>query len=232
MENYEKTLEKLRLTIEAKAEQKSKELLKQTLQYTQFEALEQMQLKEIGAKLYNGYEPKQVVVPKTAEAIINIATQKQNNYVKQPVRGILKDVPKSLHKKDNTKFKLVVWYNLKTNGMPYSIVEKNNNLNRKYHDSIDFVPSQTIDGIEYITRHDLAFEKLFNHLTYYSCRIDKALMFVNDWINEEQLTIINWHNDINRTKFVNPLFKQYCGQVFYDGLSCPALKVDKLTIPN
>lgn len=164
------------------------------------------------------------------EQIIKEALQKNNSYVKQPVKGILKDVPKSPHKADQTKFKLCVWYNYKPDGTPYSIIEKNNNRNRKYHDSIDFVPTQTPTGIEYATRHDLAFEKLFNHLTYYSSKIDKALMFVNDFMREEQLLIINWHSDINRTKFVNPLFKQLNGQIFFEGLSCQPLRIDKLKI--
>ena len=65
---------------------------------------------------------------------------------------------KDANTSDLSVFKLCVYYSHRSNGQSYSITEISAQEHRKYHNSIDFISSQ--DG--WITRHDLAFNKLVN----------------------------------------------------------------------
>lgn len=117
-------------------------------------------------------------------------------------RGIL---AKPNHEKDSTKFKLICWYAEKPSGEYYSEVEKLQNKNRKYHDSIDFI--LTPSG--YVTRHDEALNKLLQHLEKYKSRIINAWLLMNDFANSKQYLIGQFHKDENKNKFIQPLFTHY-----------------------
>lgn len=123
----------------------------------------------------------------------------QNNSYK---RGIL---AKPKHEPDTTKFKLIVWYAEKPNGEFYSEVEKLQNKNRKYHDSIDFI--LTPGG--YVTRHDEALNKLLHHLEKYKSKIINAWLLMNDFANSKQYLIGQFFKDENKNKFIQPTFTKY-----------------------
>lgn len=123
----------------------------------------------------------------------------QNNTYK---RGIL---AKPKHEKDTTKFKLIVWYAEKPNGEYYSEVEKLQNRNRKYHDSIDFI--LTPGG--YVTRHDEALNKLLHHLEKYKSKIINAWLLMNDFADSKQYLIGQFFKDENKNKFIQPTFTNY-----------------------
>lgn len=124
--------------------------------------------------------------------------QTNNNYK----RGIL---AKPKHEPDTTKFKLIVWYAEKPNGEFYSEVEKLQNKNRKYHDSIDFI--LTPGG--YVTRHDEALNKLLHHLEKYKSKIINAWLLMNDFADSKQYLIGQFFKDENKNKFVQPTFTNY-----------------------
>lgn len=117
-------------------------------------------------------------------------------------RGIL---AKPKHEQDTTKFKLICWYSEKPNGEYYSELEKQQNRNRKYHDSIDFI--LTPGG--YITRHDEALNKLLHHLEKYKSKIINAWLLMNDFADSKQYLIGQFFKDENKNKFIQPLFTHY-----------------------
>lgn len=117
-------------------------------------------------------------------------------------KGIL---AKPKHEKDTTKFKLICWYAEKPNGEYYSEIEKLQNKNRKYHDSIDFI--LTPGG--YVTRHDIALEKLTGHVNKYRSKIINAWLLMNDFINDTQYLIGKYQKDESKDLFIQPEFKLY-----------------------
>lgn len=124
--------------------------------------------------------------------------QRNNNFK----RGIL---AKPKHERDTTKFKLIVWYSEKPNGEYYSEIEKLQNKNRKYHDSIDFI--LTPGG--YVTRHDEALNKLLHHLEKYKSKIINAWLLMNDFADGKQYLIGQFFKDENKNKFIQPIFTNY-----------------------
>ena len=70
--------------------------------------------------------------------------------------------------KDKTAFKLCVYYSHRSNGTAYNIAEISRKEHRKYHDSIDYI--NTTNG--WLTRHDLAYNKLINHLKKHRDKIE------------------------------------------------------------
>lgn len=158
---------------------------------------------------------------------------------------------KPKHEPDTTKFKLVVFYDKKPNGDHYTQFEKASNKNRKYHDSIDYI----LTPAGYVTRHDEALNKLLQHLEKYKENIDRALLFMNDHVNDKQFLIGKFSKDENKNQFIQPTFKHYqkiiytekiietqktvtgfdiqektltTNQVFASGLLAPALSEYKL----
>lgn len=112
---------------------------------------------------------------------------------------------KPKHEPDTTKFKLCVWYDKKPNGEHYTQFEKESNKNRKYHDSIDYI----LTPLGYVTRHDEALNKLLHHVEKYKANIIRALLYVNDHINDKQYLIGKFERDETKSQFIQPLFKHY-----------------------
>ena len=117
-------------------------------------------------------------------------------------RGIL---TKPKHEPDTTKFKLICWYNQKPNGEFYTELEKLQNKNRKYHDSIDFI--LTPGGN--VTRHDEALNKLLHHVEKYKERIINAWLVMNNFADGKQFLIGQFFTDSDKNKFIQPIFKNY-----------------------
>ena len=132
------------------------------------------------------------------------------------------DQGQKMRETDLTKFKLVVYYSHKSSGVPYSYLDIEGKKNRKYHDSHDFI--LTSEGNK--TRHDLALNKLLNHLEKWKSHIYSALIFVNDFTNSQQLLIGKFHKNEEFNQFIQPLFKSYDNnQVFYSDLIAPPLQI-------
>lgn len=106
---------------------------------------------------------------------------------------------------NSTKFKLCVYYAIKPSGVPYTHVEKIQKKHRKYHDSYDYV---NVTGGKTITRHDMALNKLLHHLEHYKERIEFALLYMNDFITNEQHLIGKFFRDEARSIFVMPQFSE------------------------
>ena len=118
---------------------------------------------------------------------------------------------------DSTVFKLVVWYDIKLSGSYFTQIEKDQQKNRKYHDSIDYY----LIGSNYVTRHDIALNKLLNHLEKWKYNIGTgtAWLFYNDFANEQQHKIGVFNQ--NTVNFVQPLFNlkdsvKYTEKIEYD----------------
>lgn len=126
---------------------------------------------------------------------------------------------------DTTKFKLCVYYSHKSNGQPYSYLDIQLRKNRKYHDSIDWILTPSGN----VTRHDLAFNKLINHIDKWQKNIYSALLFVNDFASGEQLLIGKFHINNEFNQLIHPTFEEYENKsVFYNGLIGRPLGVYKI----
>lgn len=80
------------------------------------------------------------------------------------------------HEQNKTSFKAVVYYHRKPSGEWYSVIEKADKKNRKYHDSYDYIATK--DKL-LVTRHDLAYQKLSNYLAKKIDNIQTCLLFAN-----------------------------------------------------
>jgi hypothetical protein len=128
------------------------------------------------------------------------------------------------HEANSTKFKLCVYYGIKPNMQPYTHVEKLQKKNRKYHDSYDYI---NITGGKTITRHDMALNKLLHYLEQYKERIEFALLYMNDFANNEQHLIGKFFRDEVRSIFVMPEFAEDSytkTHVLVSGLQSPPLE--------
>ena len=125
------------------------------------------------------------------------------------------------YKKDQSVFKLCVYYSHKSNGVAYNINEISHKEHRKYHDSFDFIPVQ--DG--WLTRHDIAFNKLLNHLKKHRDKIFSALLFVNNFKAKKQYLIGSYNKSTDFDIQIQPNFyKHPDGSVTVQGLNQPPLK--------
>jgi len=129
---------------------------------------------------------------------------------------------KNHYKKDQTAFKLVVYYSHRSNGTAYNINEITLKEHRKYHDSIDFIP--IINGWQ--TRHDLAYSKLLNHLKKHRDKIFSALLFANNHKKKKQYLIGKFNRSNDFDIHILPQFTkdEKTGNVFITGLHQPALE--------
>jgi hypothetical protein len=129
------------------------------------------------------------------------------------------------HESSTTKFKLVIYWKLKPDNTPYSVPEINLKKHRKYVDSIDFI--LTAKG--YITRHDLALNKLLQLVEKYKERMFSCLLIMNDLVNEQELLIGKFSHIEENNNFIQPLFTSYeNGNVFATGLVAPAIQISEL----
>lgn len=116
---------------------------------------------------------------------------------------------------DKTIFKLTCYYSHKPNGDPWNYTDISQERNRKFHDSHDFI--LTPNG--YITRHDLALNKLLNHIKKHEANIISCLLFYNNHYEKKQYLIGKFYKDETKSQFVQPLFKSYDnGSVFFSEL--------------
>lgn len=123
---------------------------------------------------------------------------------------------KKTYQKDQTAFKLCVYYSHKSNGIAYNIAEITHKHHRKYHDSIDFIPVQN----GWLTRHDLALQKLLNHLKKHREKIFSALLFANNHKAKKQYLIGRFNKNTDFDIQVMPQFyKHPDGSVTISGLN-------------
>lgn len=140
------------------------------------------------------------------------------------LQGILKNRKLSkIYEPDTTKFKLIVWYERKRNGEFYTITEMRENKNRKYHDSIDFIEYKG----ETVTRHDIAYNKLIDHVKAYKNNILRVWLMFNDFgLNKQYLIGVydKYNTQNNRNVKVN--FEVYNQKnVFATSLESQAIQV-------
>lgn len=93
------------------------------------------------------------------------------------------------HTHNTTKFKLVCFYSHKPDRSAYTSIEKSLNRNRKYHDSYDYIHKEA--GIT-VTRHDLAYLKIMEHMDKHWGSIERAILFLNDHTNQREIKIGVW----------------------------------------
>lgn len=139
---------------------------------------------------------------------------------------------KKKHEPDTTKFKLLVYYSRKISGEYFTQLEIDDNKNRKYHDSVDFI--LTNGGVN-ITRHDEAYNKLINHLNKWQSHIIRAKMYMNDFANNKQYLIGIFEKEY--TKLVVPDFKTfdkitYKEKIVFNGLSQTDFEIREKEIQN
>lgn len=122
---------------------------------------------------------------------------------------------------DRTAFKLCVYYSHKPTGIPYTYIETGLKKNRKYHDSHDFI----LSGNGYVTRHDLALNKLLTHLEKHKDKITQALLFANDHVNKKQYLIGQFGKNEEFNRFIQPEFISYDNKnIFFNGLIAPPIE--------
>jgi len=125
---------------------------------------------------------------------------------------------------NSTKFKLCVYYAMKPTGDLYTHVEKIQKKHRKYHDSYDYI---NVTGGKTITRHDMSLNKLLHHLEQYKERIEFALLYMNDFVKQEQHLIGKFFRDEARSIFIMPEFSEDSygtGHVLVSGLQSTPLE--------
>jgi len=122
---------------------------------------------------------------------------------------------------DTSVFKLCVYYSHRSNGQTYSITEISAQEHRKYHNSIDFIASP--DGWQ--TRHDLAFNKLVNHIKKHRDKIFTALLYANNFKTNKQFLIGKWGRTNYFDKIIIPSFtKDAKNNILINGLPCEPLE--------
>jgi len=127
---------------------------------------------------------------------------------------------------DLTTFKLSVYYSHRNTGQAYTKAEIDRKENRKFHNSIDFLP--TVYG--YYTRHDIALSKLTNHISKNRAFIISALLFVNDFKEKKQFLIGKYSKNADFDMFTQPLFtyKELKKDVLYNGLAAKPIDIFEL----
>ena len=124
------------------------------------------------------------------------------------------------------QFKLVVWFNQNKQGQRYTVydLQQNKNIGRNYIPSFD-----TCMGL---IDHEQAFNTLIDYCLQKVSNITNAMLIVNDFANNEELTIFNFNpRNIVGSRYVQPLFKKdEWGNNFFDGLAQPPLRRDKLRV--
>lgn len=93
---------------------------------------------------------------------------------------------------DTTTFKMVVFFSHKVSGVAFSVYEKQQNKNRRYVDSYDYIV--TVGG-KTQTRHDLAYKKLGLFYNDHLNSIQSAILFFNDFENKKQHKIAVLYNN-------------------------------------
>lgn len=135
---------------------------------------------------------------------------------------------KKTYLSDNTKFKIVAYWNVKPNGQYWTIAEKNLRMHRKYIDSYDY--HTTKEG-RTITRHDEAFYKLLVFAEKNISKAEKMLIYMNNLADEKQYLIGSLVNDKDNCKLIIPVFKNDSlgiGHVYVDNLPINPFEESKL----
>jgi hypothetical protein len=128
------------------------------------------------------------------------------------------------------KFKLVVWFARNKFGQLYTVYDKqhNKNINRQYIPSLDTI----ITGGMQVTDHEIAHSTLINYCFQNIDNIDKAMMILIDYVNNQELTIFKFNpQNVISSQYVHPIFKRDdFGNNFCVGLQQKALRIDELRI--
>ncbi len=128
---------------------------------------------------------------------------------------------------DTTVFKLVVWFNAKACGTPYTISDKQLNRNRKYIESYDWI--FTKDNKK-ITNHELALDKLRLFYRENKENIINSILFYNDFEQRKQFLIGKFYKNSARNIYVPPIFTECndTGQVRVEKLA--SIAIDKFQL--
>lgn len=125
-----------------------------------------------------------------------------------------------------SKFKLICYFNCKKDGSFYSSIEKERKLHRRTIPSIDFY-----NGISGVSRtdHEIAYNALLTYCLQNAARLDKAMLIVNDYIEELELTILLFNpKHIAASQSVTPVFKEDDKGKWFNGLDGNALRIDQM----
>lgn len=147
-----------------------------------------------------------------------------NNKSNKPVYGKAAEYKKQLAA---CKFKLVVYFNQDKTGRYFTQVEKDAKKNRQYIPSFDYVNQ----GGRLVVNHDIAHTQLIEYCLQNASRIQSARMILNDYINEEELTIFVFDpKNIGLSKYCYPIFKEQpqTGGVFFSHCDVAPVRVDKM----
>ena len=135
----------------------------------------------------------------------------------------MEKIPKiqDVNTSDLSTFKLCVYYSHRSNGQAYNINEISLKEHRKFHNSIDFISSA--DG--WLTRHDLAFNKLVNHVKKHREKIFMALLYANNFKTNKQFLLAKWGKNNEFDKIIVPTWeKNPKNEVFIHDLPCEPLE--------
>lgn len=111
---------------------------------------------------------------------------------------------KNTYLSDNTKFKIVAYWNVRKDGTYYTQLEKDLKKHRKYIDSWDY---SITEGGKTITNHEQAFFKLYVYAQKNIARAEKILIYMNDLAEEKQYLICKLEQDFNACQIIVPIFK-------------------------
>lgn len=118
---------------------------------------------------------------------------------------------------NSTKFRLVCAYSHRFDGTVYSQYEKDYSENIKQYNSEDYAVIH--DNIT-ITRHDLAFLYLIEHIYRKWKYIDYCIMFMNDHENCKEIKIGIWDKkDFNRNRLADLILEKRSANVLCLGVS-------------
>lgn len=166
--------------------------------------------------MYNPFNSKTTC---TDESTININSDGKQLF------GIAQQYKKQL---GTSKFKLIVYWERNTKGEFYTFLDKQYKKNRRYIPSFDFKNGV---GGKTITDHELGYNNLVQYCLEKAHLMEKAILILNDYINEQELTILNFNpKDIQRSVFVAPIFKPMNenGYIYFDKLENEPIRIDKM----
>jgi hypothetical protein len=161
------------------------------------------------------------------------ALNRQLNKQENTLTGLMertygKDVKPALKSpefSDKTAFKIVVWYSHHSDGTPFTPEEIKTKQNRKYHDSKDFIYSKN----GWITRHDIAYQKLCTHVEKNRNKILTALLFCNDISRKKQYLISKYSKNNEFDVIIKPQFASADNRhVFFYKLVAEPLEIYEL----
>lgn len=136
------------------------------------------------------------------------------------------------HDTNQKKFKMVFYWKYKADGTPYSFIEIQRKMNRKYSDSYDYTQGAENKNI---TNHRLAWRKMLQMLETHKGKYFKAILIMNDWQNNKEITIgVFTTNILELCNYIEPIFTapNAKGHVYVDFLPREPLRIDEMRAQN